>query len=93
MEGEELENSESDDNEEDKSKMKIGQLKRAEYSFEDNDLDQVNKESWNFPQITKDKIFKTSFFKTSTKYVCEKMEGCIAIEDCKQKAAKINIIS
>ncbi|XP_021731431.1 FK506-binding protein 3-like [Chenopodium quinoa] len=30
MEGEELENSESDDNEEDKSKMTIGQLKRAE---------------------------------------------------------------
>lgn len=40
------------DDDEDKSKMTIAQLKRAEYSIDDKDLDQMNKESWNFPQIT-----------------------------------------
>ena len=68
--------------------MTIGQLKRAEYSIDDKDLDQMNKESWNFPQITKDKIFKNSFFKTRTKYVCEEMEGSIVIEDCEKESRR-----
>ena len=72
---------------------KIGQLKNADYAIEESDVAQMKHRSWNFPQITKDKIFKKSLFNFRIKYICEEMEGSIVIEDCENKAAEINIIN
>ena len=88
-----MEGQSDSENEEDSGKTTIGQLKNADYAIEESDVAQMKHGSWNFPQITKDKIFKKSLFNFRIKYVYEEMEGSIVIADCENKAAEINVIN